>query len=189
MTDTHDRPGKDLDDGPWYKQFWAWFVLAPLLLIMLAWIPFMIIALKNSDDVVIDNYYREGRMYNMRLEQDQLARELGLRGELFVDAEVGEVLMSLSSAAGTVLPERLLLDLDHPVEADNDLRVTLEQTYPGHYLGQLDHRIQHRWYVRLTPVLPPTSSTESRTPASSFWRITGELDMSQRARMQFGDDE
>ena len=184
-------PQDERDEGPWYRQFWAWFVFAPLLLVMLAWIPFMTIVLKNADDVVIDNYYKEGRMYNMRLEQDHLAQKLGLSGELFVDKVVGEVLVSLSAAAkGTVLPQQLLLHLDHPLEADNDLTIKLLQTYPGRYIGQLEHSIHNRWYIRLTP-LQEESSGDSGMHAddASLWRITGEFDLSKQARMQFGEHE
>lgn len=184
------RSNEDRDDGPWYRQFWAWFVLAPLLLVILVWIPFMTIAIKQSDDVVVDSYYKEGRMYNQRLDQDLLARQLGLQGELFLDLEVGEIVLTLGSRdAAYTLPAQLELHLDHPLEADNDLTISLRQVYPGRYLGELSHAIQHRWYVRLTPQIASSDSPPAAATTQSDWRITGELDLSQSNRMQIGVDE
>ncbi|MBR9908911.1 MAG: FixH family protein [Gammaproteobacteria bacterium] len=189
MTDSRKHGQQDRDDGPWYKQFWAWFVLAPLLLVMLAWIPFMTIIVKDADDMVVDNYYKEGRMYNMRLEQDRAAAELGLAGELLVDLAVGEVVLSLASSASDYrLPEQLTLYLDHPLEEDNDLRILLRQAYPGRYLGDLPHRIQHRWYVRLAST--GDAMAPGQTPAAArTWRLTGELNLDRATRLKFGGDE
>lgn len=194
MADT--KRNDERDNGPWYKQFWAWFVLAPILLVMVAWIPFMTIALKSSDDVVVDNYYREGRMYNMRLDQDRLARQLGLQGEVFVDLEVGEVVVTLTSADSDYsLPATLVLHLDHPLEADNDRHLLLNQSYPGRYLGELDERLHHRWYLRLEPVLATDAGGERASSAEvadaatgDSWRITGELDLERGSRLVFGGE-
>ena len=178
------------DTQPWYKQFWAWFVLAPLILVMAAWIPFMIIAVQQSDDRVIDNYYKEGRMYNMRLGQDRLAAELGIEGELFLDLEVGEIVVTLASSDSTyALPQQLQLHLDHPIEEDHDLTIVLQQIYPGRYLGQLEQRIQYRRYVRLLPLLPDPDARAAQADSSGSWRITGELDLSRGNRLKFGGYE
>ena len=75
-----NTPLNDKDDGPWYKQFWAWFILTPLIVVVLVWIPFLTIVVKNADDTVIDNYYKEGRMINQRADQDRRAQTLGLAG-------------------------------------------------------------------------------------------------------------
>lgn len=191
---THNSDS-DRDIGPWYKQFWAWFILAPLITVMLAWIPFMAIVLKSADDVVVDNYYKEGRMYNLRQDEDYLATKLGIAGELFVDLEVGDVLLTLSSNdANYRLPPALVLYFDHPVEADNDLVIVLTQSYPGRYQGEIPRRIKHHWYVRIVPQVT-TAEVESdageanATDAGKVWRIVGQIDFSQSPRMNFGISE
>lgn len=173
----------DRDDGPWYKQFWAWFVLAPLLIVMVAWIPFMTIAVKDADDVVIDNYYKEGRMINQRVDEDRHARELGLQATLNLDLDVGDVLLSLNAAvADYQLPETLTLYLDHPLEADNDHVITLHQIVPGRYRGELDSRLNYRWYVRLEPEVVATADGT----ATRYWRLLGELDLSNGTQLVLG---
>ena len=181
----NDSTAKQTDSGPWYKQFWAWFVLAPLILVMLAWIPFMTIALKSADDRVIDNYYKEGRMYNQRVDEDLLALQLGLQGTLTFDLDVGDLLLNIShSDVKHRLPAKIEVFLDHPVEQDNDLLIELNESAPGHYQGELPHRIQHRWYIRIMPVATePDGDSEGTT---ELWRVSGELDLSKGNRLTFG---
>tara|TARA_B100000446_G_scaffold61006_3_gene57452 strand:+ start:5820 stop:6401 length:582 start_codon:yes stop_codon:yes gene_type:complete len=193
MTNT---PLNDRDDGPWYKQFWAWFVLAPLIIIMMVWIPFLTIVVKNADDTVIDNYYKEGRMINQRVDQDRRARELGLTGELFLDLDVGDILLTIeTSDAEYQLPSEIELHLDHPVEADNDLVIQLKESVPGRYLAELDKPIKNRWYVRLLPPVADAEKVGSTHPdkdeeiAAEVWRITGEMNVQDGTRLLFGGDE
>ncbi|MGH1373867.1 MAG: FixH family protein [Cellvibrionaceae bacterium] len=191
-----NSPLDDKDDGPWYKQFWAWFILAPLIIIMIVWIPFLTIVVKNADDTVIDNYYKEGRMINQRVDQDRQAKALGLAGELFLDLDVGDILLTLTSTdAAYQLPQEVLLHLDHPVEADNDLSIRLRQTTPGRYQAELQQRIQNRWYIRLLPPVKNAEEVGSSHPdkiknlAGGVWRITGDMDLSKGSRLLFGGDE
>ncbi|HSX84641.1 MAG TPA: FixH family protein, partial [Cellvibrio sp.] len=83
---------------PWYRQFWFWFVFSPLIYIIIMCSVTVTIALKGADDVIIDNYYKEGRMINQALEQDKRAQELGLSGELRFDRATGEVLLNIANA-------------------------------------------------------------------------------------------
>jgi len=191
-----NTPLNDKDDGPWYKQFWAWFILTPLIVVVLVWIPFLTIVVKNADDTVIDNYYKEGRMINQRADQDRRAQALGLAGELFLDLDVGDILLTLSTtAADYELPAEIKLHLDHPVEADNDLSISLYETMPGRYQAELEHRIQNRWYIRLLPPIDNAEEVGSSHPArketlvGEVWRVTGDIDLSKGSRMIFGGDE
>lgn len=191
-----NSPLNDKDEGPWYKQFWAWFILSPLIIIMIVWIPFLTIVVKNADDTVIDNYYKEGRMINQRVDQDRQANALGLAGELFLDLDVGDILLTISSTDSDYqLPTEILLHLDHPVEADNDLTVNLRQTTPGRYQAELERRIENRWYIRLLPPVENAEEVGSSHPdkvenlAGEVWRITGDMDLTQGSRLLFGGHE
>ena len=182
-----DKPlHQDRDDGPWYKQFWAWFVLAPLLVVMVAWIPFMTIAVKDADDVVIDNYYKEGRMINMRVDEDRVATELGLSGEIFFDHEVGDVVLTLKKSDDTyVWPQQLQLYLDHPMEADNDRVIPLVHVVDGRYQGELQSTLQNHWYLRLMPL----GAEQGDKPVQGAWRIVAEVDFSKGNHLSFGTGE
>lgn len=178
------------DDGPWYKQFWAWFVFAPLLIIMAIWVPFLTIIVKGADDTVLDNYYKEGRMINQRVDQDRHARELGLSGTLRVDQEVGDVILTISTTSPDyTLPAKLDLYFDHPMEADYDTSLVLHEVIPGRYQGELDRRLIDRWYVRLTSVPVRTAELGAAAPELEDWRVIGELDLAKGSSMTFGGDE
>lgn len=154
--------------APWYKQPWAWFVLTPLIVVVIACSITVSIAFDNKDDVVLDNYYKEGRLINDRFEEDIKAKAIGAKGRLQFDIEVGEVFLDLQ--ATSALPEALTLQLSHPVKAEYDQQINLQRIAPQRYRGDLVRPVQHRWYVRL---LPATAAADG-----SLWRLDGEIDFS-----------
>lgn len=165
---------------PWYKEVWAWFVLTPLIVVVIACMITGTIAFTNQDDIVVDNYYQEGRMINQRFEQDEHAAALGLQGELRFDRQVGEVVLTLSSHEP--LPAHLVLGLDSPALANQDLELTLAEISPGHYRGDLPHSIAHRWYIR---ILPETETQIAEAP----WRLKAEIDFDHAESVRFNLDE
>ena len=62
MTNHSNNPNhsanQEQDEGPWYKQPWAWFVLTPLITVVLVSSVTVTIAVKYADERVIDNYYK-----------------------------------------------------------------------------------------------------------------------------------
>ena len=169
----------DRDDGPWYQQRWAWFVLMPLIVVVVACIFFVGLAFKHADDVVIDNYYKEGRTINQRFEQDAQAEVLQLTGELRFDLSVGEVLLSIRGEAE--FPEQLTLLLNHPISEEFDQRVLLHKLGAGRYRGDLESQPQHRWYLRLLPV----ADVDQQNTAD--WRLNGEIDFALSDTVGFGN--
>jgi hypothetical protein len=165
---------------PWYREFWAWFILAPLILVVAVSSVTVSIAVLNQDDIVVDNYYKEGRMINNRFEQEDHARAMGLAGELRFDRVVGEIYLTLS--AHEPLPPQLLLALDHPAQAEQDTEVQLTQIAPGHYRASLDRGIAGHWYIRVQP------HVEAQI-AEGPWRLKAEIDFAQTESVRFTLDE
>src|SRR5690625_1259575 len=98
---------QDRDSQPWYRQFWFWFLMTPLIAVVFVVAVLLTVAFYNADDVVLDNYYREGRGVNQVFEQDIPAQQLALSATLNFDRMSGEVLVDIS--ANEALPEQLLL--------------------------------------------------------------------------------
>src|SRR5690625_2848431 len=119
---------QDRDSQPWYRQFWFWFLMTPLIAVVFVVAVLLTVAFYNADDVVLDNYYREGRGVNQVFEQDIRAQQLALSATLNFDRMSGEVLVDIS--AKDRKSEELLLLMDHPVSARLDQRV---------YLGEFEH--------------------------------------------------
>jgi len=157
---------------PWYRQFWFWFVFSPLIYIMIMCSITVTIALKGADDVIIDNYYKEGRMINQALEQDKYAKALGLNGELNFDRTTGEVSLVIANppADAALMPEQLLLLMGHPVKAAKDQLITLTAIAPGTYRGELVSEPDYSWYLTLYPI----NDISQRNQAP--WTLSGDID-------------
>lgn len=158
---------------PWYRQGWAWFLLTPLIAIIVVMAAYISVAVKLSDDVVVDNYYREGRMYNDRLEQDQLAASLEVSAQIQFDLETGEVFLTLAMNAQpdqVVDVKSLVLLIQHPTEADLDQVVILTATGDGKFRGDLDLGLHYSRYLQLFP----GDSAVDR--ATAKWRLKSQVD-------------
>lgn len=178
MTDrssiSNNASSQQFDDGPWYKQSWAWFVLTPLIVVVLVSAMLVTVAVKFGDERVIDNYYKEGRLINHRLEQDQAAESLGLAADVKFDRLVGEVFITLSADnSSEPLPEKLLLLLSHPTTAKQDRSVEMKKLGPGRYRGDLESKLDYHWYLRLLPELTQADAMERYNEVP--WRLTGEI--------------
>ncbi len=156
---------------PWYRQFWFWFVFGPLIFIIIMCGFTVSIALNNADDVIIDNYYKEGRMINQALDQDKKAKALGLTADLRIDSITGDVLLSFPQlpADTSLIPEQLLLFMGHPVKAAKDQQVILTQIAAGQYRGSLTEEPRYSWYLTLYPI----THMDQRHQAA--WSLSGDI--------------
>lgn len=159
---------EEKDDRPWYRQFWLWIVLAPLITVVCVSAVTVTIAFRNADDVVIDNYYKQGRMINQTLQQDRRALALNLSAHLRFDRTTGEVFMQISTRE--ILPEKLLLLLDHPFDADLDQQLIMQKLSASHYRGELESKPGYSWYLALMPALDKADRKNAE------WLLSGEID-------------
>lgn len=158
---------------PWYREFWVWVVLFPLILTLIASAIMVTTAVRYADDTVSDTYYKDSRMYHFTADQDNRARELGLAGMVQFQRddspERGKNTLIFELNGQLEYPQRLLLTLSHPVEADLDRHILLEQQSAGRYTGSVPGELQHRWYLRLMPELNPQQHQKAE------WRLKGEI--------------
>lgn len=183
-------------EQPWYREFWAWFVLAPLIVVVIACSITVSIAVFNADDRVIDNYYKEGRLINTRLEEDLTAARLDLSANIIIDQELGELVVRLQKS-DSQFPDKLFLEMSHPAVQGLDQTITLQHIARGQYQAELDKAFQYRWYLRLRPEMMSTlldaqaaeSANNSETndiaeQSNDVWRLRGEVDFSQHRSRQ-----
>ena len=141
--------------------------MSPLVLVVIVSFVMVSIAVRHGDDVVSDTYYKDSRMYHYSAEQDQRAKAMNLAGMLLFSP--ADKTVSLDLRGDLSYPEKLLLTLSHPVEADLDEHVVLEQVSTGRYRGQVGAPMQHRWYLQVIPELNPDAFREAQ------WRLKGEI--------------
>lgn len=155
---------------PWYRQFWAWFILSPLIVVVIVSSITITLAVRNADDRVLDNYYQEGRMINMRMDQDLLASELQAKANIYFDTQVGELTLTLA-LKNSEYPKQLILEMSHPAKAVKDHQLILMRLAKNQYIAELPVAdYQFRWYLRLLPIM------EERDQVT--WRLRGEIDFS-----------
>ncbi|WP_165854960.1 FixH family protein [Marinobacter sp. JSM 1782161] len=144
------------DHGPWYKQFWLWFVLA-IPAVTILWCIFMItVAVQTRGSMVSDDYSRDGLGINMELARDRKAADLGLNGNIRFDER--RVALTLQDGDGFPF---LVLNLSHPTLSEKDRRLQLQPVRDGRYETTLATPLEGRWYLDL------------RGPDNS-WRLKGQ---------------
>jgi hypothetical protein len=130
------------------------------------------LALNYADDTVIDNYYKEGRMINQSLEQDERAQRWELTAELSWHAKAREIKVALHSDA-IPMPASLSLWLDHPLDEAKDAYLVLQRRGDNLFYGTLPAS-NNLWYVTLAP---EQARAERR---AAPWRLRTEVNFSKR---------
>jgi hypothetical protein len=148
------------DTLPWYRQFWPWFLIMLPASVVVAGLVTLYIAIEGADDLVVDEYYKDGLAINRQLEKKELAAEYGITAELAFSAHSVAVTVN-----GEVNADKLNLTLSHPLEADRDFLVELTRVEPGFYAGLLEQSIFSRWHWTLENQDGPR------------WRLDGSVDL------------
>lgn len=129
----------------WYKQFWPWFlIILPLCAVVASFITLKI-ALLNSDSLVAEDYYKEGKAINMDLSKVKYAKQLGMQFSL--EQNHHEIL--LTQHGGPAYQAALKVEFYHPTLADKDLKLTVTADANHAYRITLPDVFTGPWEVRL----------------------------------------
>lgn len=140
----------DFRPPPWYRQFWPWFLIGLPACVVVASLWTMVIAHTGSDDLVVDEYYKDGLAINRELAKRERADAAGISADLQLNGD-----QLLVSIAGPVTERDLKLFISHPMEADRDFNVQLQQASPGRYRARLSSVPQPGWHWILESTEPP----------------------------------
>jgi hypothetical protein len=168
-TESNDIPKK------WYREFWAWFILTPLIVVVIVSSFTVTVAVRNADDRVLDDYYKQGRMINMRIDEDLVAAQLQLTADITIDQTINELSVILRSV-NAVFPKTIVLDFSHPSDQALDHSVLLTHIAKGQYQAELSRELLYRWYLRIFPQEIPEGGKQ--------WRLRGEIDLAQQSSVR-----
>lgn len=145
------RPASQ-DTKPWYRYGWVWFLIGiPATSVVLGSI-FIWISFTQADSLVADDYYKQGRGINQRLEKDQAAADRGIKLNASIKAQPnGDQRIEVRFVAnpGVQAPELLRLRLSHPTIDQKDILATLVKSGPGLYRTDVPGISAGRWYVQV----------------------------------------
>ena len=147
----HDAP----QSTPWYKPSYVWLVVALPLSAVVAGIITVIIAFKNSDSVVKDEYRKDGFAIQQDTQLIDNGKNLGIAAEVIQDTLTGELFVTLKNAPESPTQSNLLnIDLVHPTQADLDITLQLKPlAAPGSeqkYRVDLEQPLQGKRMVWIT---------------------------------------
>ena len=124
----------DLVPPPWYRQFWPWALIAIPGVSVLLGILMITLATSGHDALVVDDWYKEGKAINQRIERDAAAARLGLAARL--DRVPEGLLLELSSVEPAfVVPPTLDVRWVHVTRADRDGGATFSHVGRGRYVA------------------------------------------------------
>jgi hypothetical protein len=146
---------------PWYREFWLWFILTPLIATVIGGLATLIIA-GAPPALVVDDFGQIAMAVEQDQARDRRATELRLAAEMRLAAGAPGETVSLTLTGDT--PPGLWLQFIHPTRDDLDQRIWLEHVGAS-YAGRAA-RPDTRVYLQLTD-------------ADATWRLTGELQPGQ----------
>ncbi|MFN3713170.1 MAG: FixH family protein [Alcanivoracaceae bacterium] len=131
----------------WYKQAWVWFVIALPASSVVTGIILVTVAVKNADDLVMDEWYREGRGTNRSMAAENLAAEFAIGLQANTQAD-GNTLIVMHANRPMSWPDVMTLILRHRTLAAQDQELALRHQAGGTYL--LDGALPSgSWHIRI----------------------------------------
>ncbi len=126
---------------PWYKQFWPWlFIAIPVFAIVRA-VHTVYIMNQQSPDLVVDEYYTEGKAINQNLAKFKEAASRNLHGKVLFAGNKAVV----TSNANDGLEDSLVLDFTHATIAASDFQVVAHRSGESMYVAELPITISGKW--------------------------------------------
>ena len=148
----------------WYQEPYGWMVIGIPVGTIAACMLLIRIAMSNPDELVIDDYYKEGLAINRVIEREARANELGLSLENF---QLGHAEYQFRLSAGddtyTPLPEIQVL-FAHATRAAGDQQTIARAVdkVSGIYRGSITALEPGPWYVEI---------------ATDDWRLVERVDI------------
>lgn len=147
--------------SPWYRERWPWLLMLGPFLVIVAGIITAWLAIRSSDGLVDDDYYKQGLAVNQRIHRDREAADLGIEADLALAPDQRTLIVSLNGPSGRVPSPTLTVRLSHPTVAGRDVILPLSLDPDGLYRTALPTPLGGRWLV-------------SVEDPSLNWRLVGE---------------
>jgi len=146
---TSENTAQTHDIGPWYKQPWLWFILAPLIAVFFYGTSYAYLSVVTFDGMVKDDYEKTAKHFNLASSRLDTAAAMELKAQINLDTLTGDIRLVISSSPVVNSPT-LLLDIVHPTMASLDQPITMARRPDGSYYGSLNKTINGKRYLHIT---------------------------------------
>lgn len=151
MSRTPDLDVAGATGAPWYRQFWPWFLIALPTTAVVASIASLVIALRNADTLVREDWSDAGENINVELALEREAATRGMSAVVQLEPATNRVSVQLAGVGAESVP-RLSLELRHPTDASRDFASILDPGAPGVFVGDASSSsLMGSWYVTIAP--------------------------------------
>ncbi|MBI5921603.1 MAG: FixH family protein [Betaproteobacteria bacterium] len=158
-----EAPRNNLSDQPvlpWYHHRWPWLLISGPAIVIVASMVTLWLAIKSSDGLVTEDYYKKGLAINQTLALTGRAQQLEL--EAGVSLKLDSINVRLSSKQTSfVPPPQIRVTVSHPTRAGLDQSQILSLA-EGRYSGKFRLPATGHWVVLL--------EDDART-----WRMLGNI--------------
>lgn len=151
------------ESTPWYKQWMVWMVITPPFAAVVAGIITINLAIVSNDGLVVDDYYKQGLGINQTLQRDQLARDMKLKADLFVESK--ELKLRF---LGSINDQKLTLSFVHPTQGSRDVVLKVTHFAENAYQATLEKQLTGNWNLLIEP-------------DDKRWRIMGRINLPREA--------
>lgn len=159
---------------PWFREPWPWILASGPLLVVIASFISAWIAIRSSDGLVSEDYYRDGLAAKETISRNERAVALGLKAELQMDRNAIRVVLAARDT-GYVLPAALRVTLSHPARAGLDQTLVLVREGDRYVARGLLPASGH-WLILIED-------------ESSTWRMMGSTVLPLGSRVTIGEPE
>ncbi len=160
----------NLAQQPWYRHRWPWILMAGPAVVILAGIVTVWLAIRSSDGLVADDYYKQGLGINRTLARAERAQAMGLKARLVVREDRVEI--RLAGGSGAQLPARIRLTFSHATRGGLDQTLFLAGQ-GGIYVGAVAALSAGRWQVLVED-------------EAANWRLAGTASLPQNGEIALG---
>ena len=129
---------------PWYKQFWPWFLIGLPAAAVIASMHMLYVAATGADQLVRQDYYKDGLAINERLALIENAEKLGVQLRATFVPETGSINLTSSQLSNE---QPLTVELIHPLYQQADQVIELKSIDGIEWRGDLKLQVEGRRYI------------------------------------------
>lgn len=130
---------------PWYREPWPWLLMVGPLIVIVAGIYTAWLAVKSSDGLVTEDYYKKGLAAGETLAKSHRAESLGISAGLTLTREMIRVRLKAERPEFDP-PAAVLVNLSHPTRAGLDQQSKLVRSGDA-YSGAMQLPAAGHWLV------------------------------------------